>query len=299
MYRRTRETLRCNSGHVDLQRAAVYDHYAQVFALFCGSKPVASPEDAHTRFTHLLQTAQQAFADCGEELMLCRTAKDWEQAQQRGKTAAFLSVEGAELLQCEEDIQTALEAGVRIVTLTWNHDSVYGCGAVTDQEAGLKPAGKQLAQYLSAHGIYLDVSHLSERGFWELADCVQAPLLATHSDSRSICNHPRNLTDAQFCEIMRRGGLVGINGYVPFLTKHRTASCEDMVRHIEHFCELGGEKQLCIGADWDGCDRLPKEISDVTGMEHLAEALARHKYSDRQSADLFYHNAAAFVSQYF
>ena len=71
------------------------------------------------------------------------------------------------------------------------------------------------------------------------------------------------------------------------------------MRHIEHFCELGGEKQLCIGADWDGCDRLPKGIQDVTGMEQLAEALSRHNYSEQQIADLFYHNAAAFVSKFF
>lgn len=284
---------------MDLQRAAVYDHYAQIFALFCGSKPVASPEDAHKRFTHLLQTAQQAFASCGDELIFCATAEQWKEAQQQQKTAAFLSIEGAELLQSEEDIQTALDAGIRIVTLTWNHDSVYGCGAVTDQQSGLTSAGKHLAQYLSTHQMYLDVSHLSERGFWELADCVQAPLLATHSNSRSICNHPRNLTDAQFCELVRRGGLVGINGYVPFLTGRKMASCDDMVRHIEHFCELGGEKHIALGTDWDGCDRLPKEISDVADMEHLAEALVRHHYSDQQIADIFYDNASAFVAQYF
>lgn len=231
--------------------------------------------------------------------MFCSTAEAWQDAQQKRKTAAFLSIEGAELLQSEADIQTALDTGIRIVTLTWNHDSVYGCGAVTDQQSGLTPAGKQLAQYLSAHHVYLDVSHLSERGFWELADCVQTPLLATHSNSRNICNHPRNLTDAQFCELIRRGGIVGINGYVPFLTGRKTASCDDMVRHIEHFCELGGEKHISLGMDWDGCDRLPKEISDVAGMEQLAETLAQHRYSDQQIANIFYDNAAAFVAQYF
>lgn len=282
---------------MDLQRAARYDHYAQVFALFCGVKPVVSPEDAHTRLMHLLQTAQHVFTACQEDVLLCKTAADWKQTH--GKTAAFLSVEGAELLQCEQDIQTVLDAGVRIVTLTWNHDSLYGCGAVKDQKAGLKPAGKQLVQYLSAHDVYLDVSHLSEHGFWDLVDCTDAPILATHSNSRSVCHHPRNLTDAQFLEIVRRDGLVGINGYVPFLTKRRTASCDDMVRHIEHFCELGGEKHVCIGADWDGCDRLPKGITDMTGMEQLAEALARYNYSEQQITDIFYDNAAAFVSKYF
>ena len=150
------------------------------------------------------------------------------QAQAQRQAAAFLSIEGAELLQTEADLQLALQAGVKIVTLTWNFDSVYGCGASTDDAAGLKPAGKQLAKTLAQRGVFLDVSHLSAKGFWDLADCIDAPILATHSNSRTVCNHPRNLTDEQFCEIIRRGGLVGINFYVPFVTHRRTATC-DMV----------------------------------------------------------------------
>lgn len=295
LYRKKRGTLLENSGHVDLKRAAVFDHYAQVFALFCGAQPVQSPEDAHRRFTTLIQTAQYTFDDCQDILMRCRTADDWKQAQEQNKTAAFLSIEGAELLQCEEDIQYALDAGVRVVTLTWNHDSIYGCGAATDNTAGLKPRGKKLAQYLSRYGVYMDVSHLSERGFGDLAECIDAPILATHSNSKRVCNHPRNLTDEQFGEIVRRGGLVGVNLYVPFLTKHKTARCDDIVRHIDHFCELGGGKNLCIGADWDGCDYMPKGIHDMVGMELVAEALARCNYSEQQIADILYNNASRFV----
>lgn len=295
LYRKERGTLLENNGQVDCKRTAIFDHYAQVFALFCGVQPVQSPEDAHRRFTTLLYTAQRAFDDCRDILTHCKTADDWKRAQEQKKAAAFLSIEGAELLQTEEDIQRAIETGVRIVTLTWNHDSIYGCGASTDNTASLKPAGKKLAQYLSARGVYMDASHLSERGFWDLAECVDTPILATHSNSRTVCPHLRNLTDAQFCEIVRRGGLVGINLYVPFLTKHKTARCDTIVQHIEHFCELGGEKHLCIGADWDGCDRLPKGIHDITGIELLAEALRKRNYSERQIADIFYDNASRFV----
>ncbi|MDO5784195.1 MAG: membrane dipeptidase [Eubacteriales bacterium] len=295
IYSKNGGTLRRNRGQLDLTRAARFGHYAQVFALFCGAKPVEDPVDAHARFTHLLKTAQQAFSENADCLVHCKTAIDFSQAKQQGKTAAFLSIEGAELLQSAEDIRAAIDAGVRIVTLTWNHRSIYGCGASTDNRAGLTAAGKQLAQDLSANGVFLDVSHLSECGFWDLAECISAPILATHSDSKAVCPHVRNLTDAQFREIVRRGGLVGINFYVPFLTKKTRAACDDILRHIEHFCSLGGEKNLSIGADWDGCDRLPDGISDITGMELLAEALARHGYSDEQIADLFYNNANRFV----
>lgn len=294
-----RGTLYKNSGQLDLSRAAGFSHYAQVFALFCGSKQIASPADAHARFSHLLETARQAFAENTGILMHCRTGKDLQAASRQGKTAAFLSIEGAELLQSAEDVQTAIDAGVRIVTLTWNHQSMYGCGAVSDNNAGLTTEGKNLAEYFERNHVFLDVSHLSERGFWDLTECISMPILATHSNSKAVCPHVRNLTDKQFCEIVRRGGLVGINLYVPFVTQNKIAVCDDIVRHIEHFCELGGEHCLSIGADWDGCDRFPEGISDITGIGLLADTLAKYNYSDIQIANLLYHNAYNFISENF
>lgn len=299
LYCKAGGTLLKNDGQLDLTRTARYGHYAQMFALFCGASPIQTKEEAHIRFTHLLQTAHNAFAACSDRLMHCKTADDFHTAERQEKAAAFLSVEGAELLQSEADIQAAIDAGVRIVTLTWNHRSCYGCGASFDNDAGLTEKGVQFAQSLSQRGVFLDVSHLSERGFWDLTECIPGPIVATHSNSRAICPHVRNLTDAQFCAVIQRGGLVGINLYVPFLTQRRRANALDILRHIEHFCELGGENHLCIGADWDGCDRLPDGIDDVTGMERLAEILAQHGYSDIQIQNLMYDNAKRFVTANF
>lgn len=135
------ENLLQNTGHVDLRRADLLGQYAQVFALFCGYQPVVSQQDAHRRLTRMLDTARSAFAASGSRLRHCTCAADFLEAQAQRQAAAFLSIEGAELLQTEADLQLALQAGVKIVTLTWNFDSVYGCGASTDDAAGLKPAG--------------------------------------------------------------------------------------------------------------------------------------------------------------
>lgn len=291
-----RGTLRRNGGQLDLTRAQMFSHYAQVFALFCGAKPIQTPEQAHRTLMHLLDTARGAFASAEDSLMPCRTAEDLRAARQQGKTAAFLSIEGAELMQTAEDVQAAIDAGVRIVTLTWNHRSRYGCGAAADNDAGLTADGVRLARHLSAQGVFLDVSHLSERGFWDLIERTDGPVLATHSNSRAVCPHLRNLTDEQFRAVCARGGCVGINLYVPFLTQSGTADCDDIVRHIDHFCELGGAEHLCIGADWDGCDRLPQGIADVTGIEQVADALVRRGYTDAQIAGLLYDNANRFVA---
>ncbi len=288
-------TLCQNSGQLDLERAGRFGHYAQFFALFCGAKPIRTARQAHSILTHLIDTARNAFASNADILAQCRTADDLYMARQQHKSAAFLSIEGAELLQTEEDVRLALDAGVRIVTLTWNHRSRYGCGAATDNTAGLTAEGVRLARTLSENGVILDVSHLSERGFWDLMEHTEGPILATHSNSRAICPHLRNLTDEQFSAICARGGRVGINFYVPFLTQAEHADCDDIVRHIDHFCSLGGEKNLCIGADWDGCNRLPDGMEDVTGMERLTEALTRHGYTEEQISDLMYDNANRFV----
>ncbi|MGN1014625.1 MAG: dipeptidase [Butyricicoccus sp.] len=292
-------SLKQRKGHIDLNRAAVYDPYAQVFALFCGPKPLDSPEKAHELFQLLLCTAKQQFADCADRLLLCRTAQDFDRACREGKTAAFLAVEGAELLQNEQDFHAAVDAGVRIVTLSWNHDSVFACGAASDPRKGLTSRGRKLVSMLEQAGVIPDVSHLSERGFWDLADCTDAPILATHSNSRTVHEHVRNLTDEQVREIVRRGGLIGLNFYVPFLTGRKRSVMADVFPHIDHLLELGCESTLAIGADFDGCDRLPEGVEDITAMQAVRDELLRHGYSEQLTDALFFENAARFVRNYF
>lgn len=291
-------TLLSRSGHLDLSRASQFAPYAQVFALFCGPEPLDDPEQAHVLFRTLMTTAEEQFALAKDRLILCRTAEDFDRACASGKTAAFLSIEGAELLQSEPDIQAAA-AGVRIVTLSWNHDSCYACGAVRNRRKGLTERGRQLVGQLERNGMFLDVSHLSERGFWDLAELTDRPILATHSNSRAVRRHVRNLNDDQAQEIFRRGGLVGLNCYVPFVTLNKTASVRDLFPHIDHLMELGGESCLALGADFDGCDWLPEEIRDITGMQGLAEEMRRHGYADELIDRLFFDNAARFVREYF
>ena len=292
-------SLLSRGGHLDLTRTSQYQPYAQVFALFCGPQPLDDPEQAHALFDTLLTTANEQFALFSDRLVHCRTAEDFDRACTEGKAAAFLSIEGAELLQCEQDIRTASDAGVRIVTLSWNHDSCYACGAARSRRKGLTERGRQLVGRLEREGMFLDVSHLSERGFWDLAELTDRPILATHSNSRAVRRHIRNLNDDQAQEIFRRGGLVGLNCYVPFVTPNETASVRDLFPHIDHLMELGGERSLALGADFDGCDRLPNEIRDVTGMQCLAEEMRRHGYRDDLIENLFFENAARFVREYF
>ncbi len=298
--------LRENDLHVNRAAARRYDHYAQFFALFCGARAPSAeaakgrdclldtPEDA--RLARMLQTANQEFAANQDWLMFCRSADDLEAAAQAGKAAAFLSIEGAELLPDRPDaLDFAYDAGIRLITITWNYRSRYGCSCVIDQDEGLTEEGKQLVRDCAEKRIIVDVSHLSEKGFWDVCETIDGPFAASHSDSRALCRHPRNLTDRQFAEIARRGGLVGVNLYTPFLVRQSDSVIDDAIDHIERFLGLYGEKTVALGCDFDGCDALPAGIDGLGDMYRLADRMLALGYTERAVNGLFYDNAAAFI----
>lgn len=294
--------LRENDLMIDQAKTSGFDRYIQFFALFCGSKPPKPipgrrsimdlpPEE---RLDALLSTAREQFLLNRDWLRLCVCEEDLQ--ARPDCAAAFLSIEGAELLCTDEHIRRAYDAGVRMVTLSWNGRNQYACGAATDNDAGLTPRGRALVRTLVEMGVIIDVSHLSDAGFWEVCAETDAPFAATHSNSRKVCPHYRNLTDLQFLELLRRGGLVGINLYGPFLREDgRKATLADAVRHIEHFCGLGGREILAIGADFDGCDDLPEGVASAADIEKLAEALLQLNYPQSTVDGFFYENALRFI----
>ena len=304
----TGKRLRENDLHVNFAAAQRYTHYAQFFALFCGAH---APSDvqargrdclldtpADDRLNRMLHTAEREFADNADWLMFCHSAADLQAAADAGKAAAFLSIEGAELLPDRSDaLDLAYDAGVRLITLTWNYRSHFGCSSAIDQQEGLTDKGKQLVRDCAEKGIIVDVSHLSERGFWDVCETIDGPFVASHSDSRALCRHPRNLTDRQFAEIARRGGLVGINLYTPFLVRQSDSVIDDVIRHIEHFLGMGGEKTIALGCDFDGCDQLPAGIDGLKDLYLLADRMLALGYHQDVIDGLFYNNAYAFIQK--
>jgi len=289
-----------------MKAAKEYNHYAQFFALFRGAYPPKTlegsrnsimdiPEDM--RLERLLRTAEKEFDANKDWLALCTSADDLEKASSEGKAAAFLSIEGAELIPTEKHLSRAYGAGVRMVSLSWNMRSKYACGAVCDNNEGLSDEGEKLVLNLLNMGIIIDVSHLSERGFWDVCELTDAPFVASHSNARTVCRHLRNLTDEQFSELVRRRGLVGINLYAPFLSWQNDAVIDDAVRHIEHFLNLGGENILALGCDLDGCDKLPKGISGLKDVHKLADCMCERGLPQTVINGLFYENSFNFIKR--
>ena len=294
-----KESLKDNEKlHISLNKSAHLAHYAQFFAMFCGTAEVEDDADADHRLTALLQTAERELSGNSDRLRLCRTRSDLSAAQAEGKAAAFLTVEGADLLPDETALDRAWQAGVRLVTLTWNHRNRYGCSARLDQSEGLTAAGRAFVRACESQKVILDASHLSDAGFYDLLRTAQRPFVASHSNSRAVCPAFRKLTDETFHEIVDMGGVVGINLCPAFLHSDgdRTgADIEDIVRHIEHFLELGGENTICMGADWDGIDTLPRGVESVASVPLIREALAARGYDDALLDRIFYDNLAGFV----
>lgn len=287
--------LRRQAGHLDLERRRGKGRWAQFFATF------GSPEDMPGR--SLWEVFLEEYAlfrsemDANADLVaFCRTGEEARAAFAAGKTAAFLSAEGAELLDCDPDkLRLAHRMGVRIVNITWNHPNALSGTNAEEPDRGLSEQGRAFVKTMGELGMLVDVSHLSDPGFWDVMEVTDRPVVATHSNARAIFPHPRNLTDAQFTAIINTNGVAGLNMYAGFLGDD--PDFDTVVSHLEHFLALGGENNVSMGGDWDGITQMPRGMSGIQDMEKLYEHLLRRNYSESLLEKVFYSNLMRVVNE--
>ena len=279
-----------NDGQLDLKRLGGFAQRGQIFAIYHDS--AVPTEDGLFAMCRRQQALFAGFCKKHVDCMTqCRTGAEIDSAVGEGKVAAILSVEGGELLDCDpENLNWAQEVGVRCVNPTWNHANALSGSNVEQRERGLSDAGREFVRQAQARNILIDVSHLSDPGFWDLVDITQKPIVATHSNARALCDHTRNLTDDMFRAIVQTGGVVGINFWVRFVRDTAEPTMDDLVRHIDRFMDLGGAKHLCLGGDLDGCDKLAGGMAGVQDVPTLWQALRDHGYGVQELEDLFFHN---------
>ncbi len=276
-----KEELWNNKGHLDLSRMLEYRGYIQCFAAFIS--PEYAKSGPMARLRAIWQNFQKELEKNKDRIMLCTQTGDVKQALSCQKACAILTLEGGEALEGDlENIPLLAQMGFRAIGLTWNHDNdlATGClGKKADRE-GLTPLGRKAVVRMEECGILPDVSHLSERSFWDVIETAKGPVMATHSNSAAVYRDPnrRNLTDQQFLAIVRSGGAAGINLFNNFLSAGR-AALSDVMRHIEHFLALGGENSIGLGCDFDGIDLAPKGIRGIQDLNLIFEEMARLGYS--------------------
>lgn len=222
------------------------------------------------------------------------TYSDIEENQRAGKMSALLSVEEGAVCQGElPKLLTLYEQGVRMMTLTWNYPNELGFPH-QNAEGGLTEKGREFVRKMQEIGMIVDVSHLSDQGFYDVLKETDKPFVASHSNARSICPHSRNLTDEMIRALAERGGVTGLNFYADFLKKavsgeKNSGTIADIVRHAAHIVSVGGEDCLGLGSDFDGID-TQEELTGVQDMEKLAEALRRAGFTVSQIDKIFYRN---------
>ena len=280
--------LRENEGHIDLMRGSRFARCGQFFALFFDAAD--APEDGMWAQCRRLHDCFVQEMETNADLIChCRTGTEIDRAVKNGKMAALLSIEGADLIECDvHKIKTVADWGVRFLNPVWNRANALSGTNSEERERGLSDKGRDFIRQMERCGIYADVSHLSDRSFWDLSRMTARPIVASHSNSRALCDHPRNLTDDQFRAIRDTGGVVGVNFYSHFIGKQ--PSVDDLVRHIEHFLAMDGEKTVCMGGDLDGCEELPQGMAGMEDVPKIWQALEERGYPRPLLEDLFWNN---------
>lgn len=204
-----------------------------------------------------------------------------------GKIAALLSVEGGEALSGDLAVLRMLyRLGVRSITLTWNGRNELGDGVGEgDSAGGLSQYGRTVVSEMNRLGMLVDVSHLSEKGFWDVAGVSGQPFAATHANCYALCKHPRNLTDAQIEHLAKTGGVVGLS-FVPAFVHPAKPDLNSLIRHIDHIASRFGTQCIGLGSDFDGMDDYLPGLEDAGCIPRLAEELLARGYSYDHVSDI-------------
>lgn len=267
-----------NNGMVDLNRLSKYEGYVQVFAAF--SDKAHCRGSLYLRTLSMIERMYSEAANNADTLNVCTSYAEIERGFKEGKTAAVLAVEGGEAIEGSlENLRQFYRRGVRMMTLTWNYENELGGSAADSADKGLTAFGGAVIEEMNRLGMLIDVSHLSERSFWDVIERSVDPICASHSNAQSICAHERNLTDAQICAIISRGGCIGINFYPKFVTG-RDCGIDEIIEHIEYILELGGKNAVGLGSDFDGIDCTPRGLKGAEDMYSLINAMLRRGWNE-------------------
>lgn len=290
------ETIAANNCHWSEDKLKKEHTYVQVFASYVDKYKFDDPFD---RVNSMILNFKKQLEKTNIKLVTDK--KSFENNINEGENSAILGIEGGEALGGKiERVKYFYNLGVRFMTLTWNHTNQLGESNVPWGNRGpLTEFGKAVVKEMNNVGMAVDVSHLSDAGFWDAIEISEKPIVATHSNSRAVCDFFRNISDEQFVAIKDCDGLVGIN-YVPdFLESNGSATISSVIKHIEHFMALGGENAVCLGGDFDGVDALPKGMTGINDVDKIASELAKLNYSDAIIAKIMGENVKNYIKSTF
>ena len=282
--------LNKNNGHIDLERAKQLPGYAQCFGCFATDfKHLPANVRVEDVFEQQLAVILRELNENSHCIRQAFSADDVIKNQNAGLMSGILTIEGPVGFGCQAEMLNDLyRIGFRITSLGWNEKNALTGSHMTG--GGLTDQGREFVNEAQRVGMLIDVSHISDEGFWDLMDMTQAPIIATHSNSRAKWNSSRNLTDEMFREICRTDGVAGFNQYAEFVGEK--PDLDTACDHILHFLELDPEgKHIALGGDLDGCDVLVDGFCDVTDYPKMAERLLARGAGSEIVSNIFWNNA--------
>ena len=283
--------LKKNNFCVDIIKLKKAKSIAQFFALFIELDMV---EDPLEYCLLMLDKFYEEIEKNSNDIALATNYQDLMDNMNKGLISAFLTIEeGAVLKGKIQQLKNFYRLGVRLITLTWDFPNELGFPNKNekDRNEGLTSFGLEVVSEMNNLGMIIDVSHLSDGGFYDVAKYSNKPFVASHSNAREITNHPRNLTDDMIKILANKGGIMGINFEKHFLGHNELSRIEDMIAHINHMKNIGGIDCISIGTDFDGISKQGLEIKNIGEIEKLLIALSKNNFSGEEIDKMFYKNA--------
>lgn len=289
MMREQGVSLKKNDLCIDIEKMQKAGSMAQFFANFIHMAHFQGDnafEDAYQNALAMIAHGKAELAKCSDEIAIAHNYEELIANRDSGKMSAVLTVEEGGILNGKMAyLEELYRQGIRLITLTWNHENCIGFPNSREPELmrrGLKPFGIEVIRRMNELGMIIDVSHLSDGGFWDVVNYSSKPFVASHSNARTLCNHPRNLTDEMIKALAEKGGVTGVNFYPYFLREDGKATVEHIANHIWHIYQIGGEDVLAFGTDFDGFDEGELDISDMGEMNQVYDAVLKRGFSERQ-----------------
>lgn len=295
------QELSRSSLHVDIQKMKQSGYLLQNFALFIPMSEVADP------YGHALELIRVFYDEMEKnksDIGVVKRYEDIMENKKQGKMSALMTIEEGGCCKGElSNLETFYGLGARMMTLTWNEPNELAFPNILSQERdskgfslfdgtkGLTQKGFAFTERMEELGMIIDVSHLSDAGFWDVANHTKRPFVASHSNARALCRHARNLTDGMIRVIAERGGVIGLNFYGCFLNEcsRNYSTADRLAEHARHMINIGGSECLGLGTDFDGMDGW-LEIENCSQMHKLTEALERQHFTEEQIDKILYRN---------
>lgn len=303
IYHENQENIYKNLYSVDIQKMKKGNVIAQFFALFIDQKWIQEKKiDIYEHVKDFYGVFMDQIQSHQENISLATNAKDLENNLRDKKISAFFTIEEGEFLQNKiERLDEFYRLGLRLITLTWNYENCIGYPNSPNKNImakGLKPFGFEVIERMNELGMMIDVSHLSDGGFYDCIKHSKKPIVASHSNARSLVNVPRNMTDEMLRSLGEKGGVVGINFSPNFLgkTKDKVSRVEYMIEHIKHIKNIAGIESIALGTDFDGIEG-ELEIASIGEIDQLILALEKSGFHTEEIEKILNKNVERLIRE--